>query len=133
MRLAYQPPPIPEESLYLELRKAALAGDTAAVERLLAAIEAGAVEGAPAVLGVYEGYLLYMTGHLLRQQGHLDQATRAFQWFVAAKPELASGHLALGECYLAAGKDDLARASLEEGLRLNPWAAWAAIALQGLE
>jgi tetratricopeptide (TPR) repeat protein len=128
MALAYQPPSVPEESVYLELRKAALAGDAAAVERLLAAAEATTVE-----LSMYEGYLLFRTGELLLHQGHLDQATRAFQRLVAAKPELGAGHLGLGECYLAAGKDDLARSALEKGLELDPRAVWAAIALDELE
>jgi tetratricopeptide (TPR) repeat protein len=138
MRLVYQPPPVPEESVYLELRKAALAGDDAAVEALLATVEAAMSEGTSDAIDVYEGYLLYVTGHLLLlrgrvDQGRLEQAIRAFRCLVAAKPELAAGHLGLGGCYQAAGQDDLARTAYAEGLRLNPHARWAAVALQELE
>jgi tetratricopeptide (TPR) repeat protein len=128
MGLAYRPPPTPEGSLYLELRKAALARDAAAVESGLSAIEAATAEASE-----YEVYVLFRTGELLLQQGNLEQAIRAFRQVIAARPALGAGPLGLGECYLAAGQEDLARAALERGLELDPRAAWAAIALQELE
>ena len=114
----------------MRLREAALASDNVAVERLLAGIEGAS--GAPDARDEYEVYTLFRTGELLLRQGRLEQAIRAFQQVIAARPELAAGHLGLGECYLAAGRDDLARASLEKGLELDPRAAWAAIALDEL-
>jgi hypothetical protein len=128
MKVAYQPPPVPEGSVYLELRKAALAGDDDVVDGLLAAVKAHTVDPTE-----YEVYILFRTGELLLQQGHLELAIRAFQGVIAARPELGAGHLGLGECYLASGQDDLAREALQNGLELDPRAAWAAIALRELE
>jgi hypothetical protein len=127
MRLAFQPTPPTDSSVYLQLREATLAGDDGTVEALLSTIEDTAI-----VPSGYEAYTLYTTGHLLRHQGHTDAAIRVFQRHVAFFPEDASGYLGLGQCYQAIGEDDLARVAFEEGLRLDARAVWAAIVLEGL-
>jgi tetratricopeptide (TPR) repeat protein len=126
MRLAFQSVPSPEDSVYLQLREAALAEDTVAVDAQLSTVEGTTVETSP-----YEAYVLYTTGHLLLHQGKVDRAIRVFQHCIALDQENANGYFGLGECYQAIGENDLARAAFEEGLRLDPRAVRAAIALEG--
>jgi D-alanyl-D-alanine carboxypeptidase len=94
------------------------------------AFRAAPTDGADAY-DVNEGALNSL-GYSLYRKGYKDSAIRVFEWNVAAHPQSANVHDSLGEAYLNAGRQDDARRSYQNALRLDPSSASAKAALNGL-
>ena len=52
--------------------------------------------------------------------GNLDEAARQYRTAISAEPQLAEGHVELGELYLTQGKLGAAQAEFEQAKRLTP-------------
>ena len=69
---------------------------------------------------VPEGWIPWLQGSCLRQLGRYEEAIAAQQRAIAIAPKLIWFHVFLVDAYVAAGKEELAKAKAQEILRMDP-------------
>jgi tetratricopeptide (TPR) repeat protein len=130
MELRFAAPENESESVYQNLRSAALKGDLSRVRENLEFIQANP---APNLDVEVAGYLIYSAGQILLKKGHLDLAEAIFQLDSDLFPQVGSIYVGLGDVYAQRGDIPAAIASYERAMELDPRNQWVAVIIQGLE
>ena len=130
MEIHFVEPAAKAGSDYRDLRAAALQDDLDRVRDILQNIRSGET---PLLNFEAEGHLVHLTGHILLRKGHLDLAEQVFQTLIAFNPEVAAGHVGLGDVYVQRGETVAAIKAYERAVELGSNDFWMKMRLAELK
>lgn len=116
-------------SNYQALRTAALAGDLDDVREYLDIFQARTDLHLD---GEVDGYLIYTSGHILLNSGHLDLAEAIFQTHIRLLPQVGAAYVGLGDVYVQKGDISAAIENYVRAMEIDPRNQWAAVIIREL-
>jgi tetratricopeptide (TPR) repeat protein len=114
-------------SPYQDLRSAALDGDLASVREYVDILQASAP---PQLDNQADGYLIYTSGYILLESGHLDLAEAIFQAHIRLLPQVGAAYVGLGDVYAQKGNIPAAIENYERAIEIDPRNQWVAVIIQ---
>jgi tetratricopeptide (TPR) repeat protein len=115
---------------YQALRTAALEGDLDSVQEYVDMLQASKP---PQLESEADGYLIFTSGYILLNSGHLDLAEAMFQAHIRLLPQVGAAYVGLGDVYAERGDITAAIENYERAMQIDPGTQWAAVIVQAID